>query len=164
MWPRNAYKDMLDNEVSPVTCVSMNHQNQLEQMANGVMLATTCHQFAILAWCLVFLCCIMSVVISLPFCFLFLNSYWPTCAVLVLLWDLFFLLNIMLSLFFLFRYGWVHPGIRLQAYSILTGGAVSWVYVFFWKEMSMCECYSFLYSFAVTMSLLICHFLWAYYL
>jgi hypothetical protein len=30
---RNSYKDMLDNEVSPITCVSMNHQNQLEQMA-----------------------------------------------------------------------------------------------------------------------------------
>jgi hypothetical protein len=36
----NAYKDMLDNVVSPITCVSMNHQNQLEQMANGVMFAT----------------------------------------------------------------------------------------------------------------------------
>jgi hypothetical protein len=34
MGPRNAYKDMLDNVVSPITCVSMNHQNQLEQMAN----------------------------------------------------------------------------------------------------------------------------------
>jgi hypothetical protein len=32
MGPRNAYKDMLDNVVSPITCVSMNHQNQLEQM------------------------------------------------------------------------------------------------------------------------------------
>jgi hypothetical protein len=40
MGPRNAYKDMLDNEVSPITCVSMNHQNQLEQMANGAMFAT----------------------------------------------------------------------------------------------------------------------------
>jgi hypothetical protein len=40
MGPRNAYKDMLDNEVSPVTCVSMNLQNQLEQMANGAMFAT----------------------------------------------------------------------------------------------------------------------------
>jgi hypothetical protein len=40
MEPRNAYKDMLDNVVSPITCVSMNHQNQLEQMANGVMFAT----------------------------------------------------------------------------------------------------------------------------
>jgi hypothetical protein len=36
----NAYKDMLDIVVSPITCVSMNHQNQLEQMANGVMFAT----------------------------------------------------------------------------------------------------------------------------
>jgi hypothetical protein len=41
MGPRNAYKDMLDNVVSPITCVSMNHQNQLEQMANGAMFATT---------------------------------------------------------------------------------------------------------------------------
>jgi hypothetical protein len=40
MGPRNAYKDMLDNVVSPITCVSMNHQNQLEQMENGVMFAT----------------------------------------------------------------------------------------------------------------------------
>jgi hypothetical protein len=40
MGPRNAYKDMLDNVVSSITCVSMNHQNQLEQMANGVMFAT----------------------------------------------------------------------------------------------------------------------------
>jgi hypothetical protein len=38
--PRNAYKDMLDNVVSPIACVSMNHQNQLEQMANGAMFAT----------------------------------------------------------------------------------------------------------------------------
>jgi hypothetical protein len=38
--PRNAYKDMLDNVVSPITCASMNHQNQLEQMANGAMFAT----------------------------------------------------------------------------------------------------------------------------
>jgi hypothetical protein len=36
----NGYKDMLDNVVSPITCVSMNHQNQLEQMANGTMFAT----------------------------------------------------------------------------------------------------------------------------
>jgi hypothetical protein len=35
MGPRNAYKDVLDNVVSPIACVSMNHQNQLEQMANG---------------------------------------------------------------------------------------------------------------------------------
>jgi hypothetical protein len=41
MGPRNAYKDMLDNVVSPITCVSMNHQNQLEQMAKGAMFATT---------------------------------------------------------------------------------------------------------------------------
>jgi hypothetical protein len=40
MGPRNAYKDMLDNVVHPITCVSMNHQNQLEQMANGAMFAT----------------------------------------------------------------------------------------------------------------------------
>jgi hypothetical protein len=40
MGPRNAYNDMLDNVVSPITCVSMNHQNQLEQMANGAMFAT----------------------------------------------------------------------------------------------------------------------------
>jgi hypothetical protein len=31
---------MLDNVVSPITYVSMNHQNQLEQMANGAMFAT----------------------------------------------------------------------------------------------------------------------------
>jgi hypothetical protein len=31
---------MLDNVVSPITCVSMNHQNQLEQIANKVMFAT----------------------------------------------------------------------------------------------------------------------------
>jgi hypothetical protein len=40
MGPRNAYKDMLDNVISPITCVSMNHQNQLEQMVNGAMFAT----------------------------------------------------------------------------------------------------------------------------
>jgi hypothetical protein len=40
MGPRNAYKDMLDNVVSPITCVSMNHQNQLEQTANEAMFAT----------------------------------------------------------------------------------------------------------------------------
>jgi hypothetical protein len=39
MGPRNAYKDMLDNVVSPITCVSMIYQNQLEQMANGAMFA-----------------------------------------------------------------------------------------------------------------------------
>jgi hypothetical protein len=37
MGPRNAYKDMLDNVISPITCVSMNHQNQLEQMAKEAM-------------------------------------------------------------------------------------------------------------------------------
>jgi hypothetical protein len=43
MRPRNAYKDMLDNVVSPITCVSMNHQNQLEQMAEMAIFATlTC--------------------------------------------------------------------------------------------------------------------------
>jgi hypothetical protein len=31
---------MLENVVNPITCVSMNHQNQLEQMANGAMFAT----------------------------------------------------------------------------------------------------------------------------
>jgi hypothetical protein len=36
----NADNDMQDNVVSPITCVSMNHQNQLEQMANGTMFAT----------------------------------------------------------------------------------------------------------------------------
>jgi hypothetical protein len=40
MGPRNAYKEMLDNVVSPITCVGMNHQNQLEQMANGAMFST----------------------------------------------------------------------------------------------------------------------------
>jgi hypothetical protein len=40
MGPMNAYRDMLDNVVSPITCVVMNHQNQLEQMANGAMFAT----------------------------------------------------------------------------------------------------------------------------
>jgi hypothetical protein len=40
MGPRNAYKDMLDNMVSLITCVSMNHQNHLEQMANGAIFAT----------------------------------------------------------------------------------------------------------------------------
>jgi hypothetical protein len=41
MGPMNAYKDMLDNVVSPITCVSRNHQNQLKQMENGAMFATT---------------------------------------------------------------------------------------------------------------------------
>jgi hypothetical protein len=31
---------MLDNVVSLIACVSMNHQNQLEQMTNGAMFAT----------------------------------------------------------------------------------------------------------------------------
>jgi hypothetical protein len=31
---------MLDNVVSPINCVSMNHQNQLEQMENGAIFAT----------------------------------------------------------------------------------------------------------------------------
>jgi hypothetical protein len=35
--------DMLDDVVSPIACVSMNHQNQLEQMANGTMFTTTRH-------------------------------------------------------------------------------------------------------------------------
>jgi hypothetical protein len=39
MGPRNARKDMLDNVVSPIACVVMNHQNQLEQMENGAMFA-----------------------------------------------------------------------------------------------------------------------------
>jgi hypothetical protein len=42
MRPRDAYKDMSDNVVSPITFVTMNHQNQLEQMANRVMFATIC--------------------------------------------------------------------------------------------------------------------------
>jgi hypothetical protein len=40
MRPSNAYKNMLDNVVSLITCVSTNYQNQLEQMANGAMIAT----------------------------------------------------------------------------------------------------------------------------
>jgi hypothetical protein len=39
MGPRNAYKDMLNKVVSPNACVNVNHQNQLEQMANGAMFA-----------------------------------------------------------------------------------------------------------------------------
>jgi hypothetical protein len=35
MGPRNAYNDILDNVVSLIAGVVMNHQNQLEQMANG---------------------------------------------------------------------------------------------------------------------------------
>jgi hypothetical protein len=45
MGPRNAHKDMLDNVVSPITCVSMNHQNQLEQMANVAMFAKKIYEF-----------------------------------------------------------------------------------------------------------------------
>jgi hypothetical protein len=40
MGPRNTNKDMLDKVVSHIACVNMNHQNQLEQMANGAMFAT----------------------------------------------------------------------------------------------------------------------------
>jgi hypothetical protein len=40
MGPWNAYKDMLDNVISTIACVSMNHENQLEQMANEAMFAT----------------------------------------------------------------------------------------------------------------------------
>jgi hypothetical protein len=32
MWPRYVYKDVLDNTAIPITCVSMNHENQLEQL------------------------------------------------------------------------------------------------------------------------------------
>jgi hypothetical protein len=46
MGPRNAYKDMLDKVFSPIACVNMNHQNQLEQMANGAMFATHSSQLA----------------------------------------------------------------------------------------------------------------------
>jgi hypothetical protein len=37
MGPRNAYKNMVDNVVSPITCIIMNHKNQLKQMANVAM-------------------------------------------------------------------------------------------------------------------------------
>jgi hypothetical protein len=40
MGPQYVYKDMLDNVVSPIAYVSMNHLNQLEQMAYGAMFAT----------------------------------------------------------------------------------------------------------------------------
>jgi hypothetical protein len=40
MGPRIAYKDMLDKVVSLISCVNMNHQNQLEQMTTEVMFAT----------------------------------------------------------------------------------------------------------------------------
>jgi hypothetical protein len=39
MEPRCIYKDMLDNMVSPSSCVSMSHQNQLAQIANEAMFA-----------------------------------------------------------------------------------------------------------------------------
>jgi hypothetical protein len=50
MRPMNAYKDMLDNVVSPITCVSMNHENQLEQMANGAMFATHHNVLYMILW------------------------------------------------------------------------------------------------------------------
>jgi hypothetical protein len=40
MGPRNAYKDMLDNTVSPIDHVVINHQIKLEQMAYQAMFAT----------------------------------------------------------------------------------------------------------------------------
>jgi hypothetical protein len=40
MGPRNANKGMPDKVVSPIACVNMKHQNQLEQMANEAMFAT----------------------------------------------------------------------------------------------------------------------------
>jgi hypothetical protein len=40
MGPRNPYKDMLENVISPIACVSMNRQNKLKQMANETMFAT----------------------------------------------------------------------------------------------------------------------------
>jgi hypothetical protein len=40
MGPRNAYKGMLDKVVSLIACVNMNHQNELEQMANEATFAT----------------------------------------------------------------------------------------------------------------------------
>jgi hypothetical protein len=43
MGPINAYKDMLNKVVSLIAYVNMNHQNQLEQMANGAMFATSVH-------------------------------------------------------------------------------------------------------------------------
>jgi hypothetical protein len=54
MGPRNAYKVMLDNTVSLIVCVRMNHQNQLEQMTNGTMFATNilsrCASMIVLVW------------------------------------------------------------------------------------------------------------------
>jgi hypothetical protein len=40
MGHRCVYNDMLDNVVSHIARVSMNHQNQLEQMANEAIFAT----------------------------------------------------------------------------------------------------------------------------
>jgi hypothetical protein len=51
MGPRNAYKVMLDNTVSLIVCVRMNHQNQLEQMANGTIFATNIPFIPILSRC-----------------------------------------------------------------------------------------------------------------
>jgi hypothetical protein len=50
MGPRNAYKDMLDIVVSLITCVSKNHQNQLEQMANEAMFAIPNRSFRVHEW------------------------------------------------------------------------------------------------------------------
>jgi hypothetical protein len=47
MGPRYIYEDMLDNVISPIACVSMNHQNQLEQMANGAMFDTNDHPLVV---------------------------------------------------------------------------------------------------------------------
>jgi hypothetical protein len=44
MGSRNAYRDILDNVVSLIACVVMNHQNQLEQMANGE------NRFSVIHW------------------------------------------------------------------------------------------------------------------
>jgi hypothetical protein len=40
MGPRYVYKDMLDNVVSLIACVSMNHQYQFEQMEEEAMFTT----------------------------------------------------------------------------------------------------------------------------
>jgi hypothetical protein len=37
MGPRNAYKDMFEKVVSPIACVNMNHQNQLELVAASLI-------------------------------------------------------------------------------------------------------------------------------
>jgi hypothetical protein len=47
---RYVYKDMLDNVVSAIACVCMNHQNQLEQMANGAMFATPSKSNDVCRW------------------------------------------------------------------------------------------------------------------